>query len=236
MNDQLDRAVRSVLTDIISTAPAREAEPLRTLDLIESPSRSRRPYLAAAAAVLAVAGIGGLALAAQRDSGSAPASAPNPSLAAATSLPLESSVVTTAPPEPDVTTTTSEVPVPEGPMADLYAQVAYRVNSGATSLTALGLPNNEYSIDNNGVTTVWATDPDRPDERKLTIVMTPGSPVMPEDHSRTPVVLVALSTETIRVENHSNNGWSFSVEFVDSDGGPLPTVEQLEDLIYALDP
>ncbi|MFZ1488636.1 MAG: hypothetical protein WAS51_01730 [Ilumatobacteraceae bacterium] len=79
MNDQLDRAVRSALTDIISTAPARDEQPLRTVG-IEPPSRTGHPYLMVAAAALAVVGVGGVALVNSRDAGQAPASAPPASL------------------------------------------------------------------------------------------------------------------------------------------------------------
>ena len=79
--------------------------------------------------------------------------------------------------------------VPEGPMADLHEQVAYRVGSGEASLATLGFPNNEYATGVDGVTTILASDPARPNERTITIVMTPGNLVLPEDHSRTPVAM-----------------------------------------------
>ncbi len=66
--------------------------------------------------------------------------------------------------------------------------------------------------------------------------MTPGTLVLPEDHSRTPVTVVAQTSSLIRVDNHSNNGWTFSVEFTDTGDGALPTVTQLQDLIYTIDP
>jgi hypothetical protein len=225
MNDQLDRAVRSVLTDIISTAPSRDDQPIRTVGVVETPSRAGRPYLMVATAALAVVGVGGVALVNGRDTGRAPASA------TPTSVP--SAVATST---PDTSVTTAPTPVPEGPMADLFQQVAYRVGSGEASLAALGFPNNEYSIDGDGVTTVLASDPSRPNERRITIVMTPGTMLQPEDHSRTAVTVVAQTSTLIRVENHSNDGWTFSVEFVDTGGGPLPAVEQLQDLIYSIDP
>jgi hypothetical protein len=81
MNDQLDRAVRSVLTDIISTAPARDEQPLRTVG-VEPPPRSGRPYLMVAAAVMAVVGVGGVALVSSRDPGTTPTAAPTGSIPA----------------------------------------------------------------------------------------------------------------------------------------------------------
>ena len=75
MNDQLDRAVRSVLTDIISTAPARDEQPIRTVG-IEPPSRTGRPYFMVAAAVMAVVGVGGVALVSSRDPGTTDTATP----------------------------------------------------------------------------------------------------------------------------------------------------------------
>lgn len=235
MNDQLDRAVRSVLTDIISTAPERDDQPIRTVGLVGTPSRAGRPYLMVAAAALAVVGVGGVALVNGRDARQSPASAPPASVPADADTTSTSDIsVTTAPPGASVTT--APTPVPEGPMADLFQQVAHRVSSGEERLAALGFPNNEYSIDGDGVTTVTASDPDRPSERIITIVMTPGTVLQPEDHSRTPVTVVEQTSTLIRVENHSNNGWAFSVEAVDTGDGPLPTLEQLQELIYSIDP
>lgn len=234
MNDQLDRAVRSVLTDIISTAPERDDQPIRTVGVVETPSRAGRPYLMVAAATLAVVGVGGVALVNSRDTGHAPASAPPASLPVAVATSTPDTSVTMAP--PDTSETTAPTPVPEGPMADLFQQVAYRVSSGEERLAALGFPNNEYVIDEDGVTTVTASDPTRPNERIITIVMTPGAVLQPEDHSRTPVTVVEQASSLIRVENHSNNGWTFSVEAVDTGGGPLPTLDQLQELIYSIDP
>ncbi len=79
MNDQLDRAVRSVLTDIISTAPAKDEQPIRTVG-VEPPSRTGRPYLMVAAAVMAVVGVGGVALLSSRDPGTAPSAATTDSI------------------------------------------------------------------------------------------------------------------------------------------------------------
>ena len=126
--------------------------------------------------------------------------------------------------------------LPEGTMADLHEQVAYRVGSGEPSLAALGFPNNEYAIGADGVTTILASDPARPNERTITIVMTPGTLVLPENHSRIPVTVVAQTSNMIRVENHSNTGWTFTLEFVDTGDGALPTVEQLQVLVYSFDP
>jgi len=224
MNDQLDCAVRSVLTDIISTAPKRDDQPIRTVGVVEVPSRAGRPYLMVAAAALAVVGVGGVALVNNRDTRQTPASA------SPTSVPAALATST-----PDTSVPTVPTTVLAGP-ADLYQQVGYRIAQGEESLAALGFPNHEYAIDGDGVTTVSAGDPSRPDERTITIVMTPGTMLQPESHSRTPVTVVEQTNTLIRVENHSNDGWIFSVEFVDTAGGPLPTVDQLQDLIYSIDP
>jgi hypothetical protein len=121
---------------------------------------------------------------------------------------------------------------PQGASADLLSQIEHRVSLAQPSLAALGFPDNDFAVAPDGVTTISASDPTRPSERTITIRMTPGTPVAPEDHSRTPVTVTAQTSSLIRVDNHSNNGWSFSVEFTDAGGGALPSVAQLQDLIY----
>ncbi len=59
MTTDLDRAVRSSLADIIATAPEPDGQPVRLVTVgIETPTR--RPYLAATASLLVVAGVGAL--------------------------------------------------------------------------------------------------------------------------------------------------------------------------------
>jgi hypothetical protein len=224
MNDQLDHAVRSVLTDIISTAPKRQDQPIRMPGVVEMPSRARRPYLMVAAAALAVVGVGGVAFVSSRDTGNTPVSASTPTASA------PAAVATSA---PDTATTVGSLP--PGRLADLQWQIEIRVAEGEANLAALGFTNYEYSTTADEVTTLRASDPSRPNGM-LTIVMTPGTVLQPEAHSRTPVTVVAQTSTLIRVENHSNDGWTFSVEFVDNGGGLLPTVEQLQELIYSFDP
>lgn len=225
MNDQLDHAVRSVLTQIIATTPQRDERPIPTIAVFERPSSPKRPYLMVAAATLALVGIGAVALVNNRgtDNNTA-ASTPPPSISAleATTLPSVAAPTT--------------VPRLTGSQADLAQEVAYRVAQGEANLAALGFSNYEYSTADDGVTTLSSTDPFHSDERTMTIMMTPGTMLQPEDHGRTPVTVVAQTGTLIRVENHSNNGWIFSVEVVDADGEQLPTVEQLQNLIYAIDP
>lgn len=76
MNDQLDRAVRSVLADIVDTAPQPPEQPARLLTIDDPATERRRPVLGAAAAVIAVAGIGGVALLSGRSDAPAPAAQP----------------------------------------------------------------------------------------------------------------------------------------------------------------
>lgn len=76
MNDQLDRAVHSVLADIVHTAPQPPDQPARLLTIDEPATTRRRPVLAAAAAVIAVAGIGGVALLSGRGAAPTPAAQP----------------------------------------------------------------------------------------------------------------------------------------------------------------
>ena len=79
MNDQLDRAVRTVLADIIATAPERDDQPIHTVTVDSLEAGRRRPYLMVAAAALAVVGVGGLAIVTNQHAGTTPTSAPTAS-------------------------------------------------------------------------------------------------------------------------------------------------------------
>ncbi len=67
MTTDLDHAVRSSLTDIIATAPLPNDQPMRLMT-IDSEIPTRRPYLAVAASLVVLAGIGGLVLIGTNDS------------------------------------------------------------------------------------------------------------------------------------------------------------------------
>jgi hypothetical protein len=73
MNDQLDRSVRSVLADIVDAAPEPTEQPSRLLTIDGPATGRRRPVLAAAAAMIAVVGLGGVALLSSRGEAPTPA-------------------------------------------------------------------------------------------------------------------------------------------------------------------
>lgn len=125
---------------------------------------------------------------------------------------------------------TTSVPVPLAADASLHADIARRVELAQPSLAALGFPNNDYSIDADGVTTLWASDPNRPSERTLTMTMRPGIPeVTPTTYG------IGEMTGTIAFTFQANDGWMYTVEVVDTSGDALPTEAQLLDLRQVFD-
>ncbi len=76
MNKDLDRAIRSSLSDIIDAAPQPEDQPMR-LVTVNNETSTRRPYLAVAASMVVLAGVGGLvAIGNNDDTPVSPAAAP----------------------------------------------------------------------------------------------------------------------------------------------------------------
>lgn len=125
-DDALDRLVREAVATLVHTAPA--PRPYGELAIAPAPHRPGRWWVAVAAAVIALAGVVGMAAAIQsRDRGSAPATIP-----AATSLPAPeatdhattpataSTVPTTRPPLPDPTGMTTG-PFPDVPRGSIDA-------------------------------------------------------------------------------------------------------------------
>ena len=76
MTKDLDRAIRSSLSDIIDAAPQPDDQPMR-LVTVNTETSTRRPYLAVAASLVVLAGVGGLAAIGTNDGTSvSPAAAP----------------------------------------------------------------------------------------------------------------------------------------------------------------
>lgn len=76
MTADLDHAVRSSLGDIIATAPKPDDQPMR-LVMVGGETRVRRPYLAVAASVVVLAGVGALVTLGTNDANTdSPAAAP----------------------------------------------------------------------------------------------------------------------------------------------------------------
>ena len=76
MTTDLDRAVHSSLGDIIATAPEPDDQPMR-LVTVNNETSTRRPYLAVAASLVVLAGVGGLvAIGTNEGTPDSPAAAP----------------------------------------------------------------------------------------------------------------------------------------------------------------
>jgi hypothetical protein len=76
MTTSLDRAIRSSLSDIIAAAPQSDDQPMR-LVTVNNETSTRRPYLAVAASLVVLAGLGGLvAIGTNDDTPVSPAAAP----------------------------------------------------------------------------------------------------------------------------------------------------------------
>ena len=76
MTKDLDRAIRSSLSDIIDAAPQPDDQPMR-LVTVNTETSTRRPYLAVAASLVVLAGVGALIAISTNDATpSSPAAAP----------------------------------------------------------------------------------------------------------------------------------------------------------------
>jgi hypothetical protein len=87
----------------------------------------------------------------------------------------------------------------------------------------------------NALTTITAESDN--DGRTIVITMTPGTPLQPENHNRVPIIIDEQSELQIRGHVDSNSGWKFEITAGRSpDDEPLPTADQLQEILYALDP
>ncbi len=96
MTTDLDRAVRSSLGDIIATAPEPDDRPMR-LVAVNNETSTRRPYLAVAASLVVLAGVGGLVAIGTNDTtpvspAAAPTGTDNPSAPAPATAPATTTV------------------------------------------------------------------------------------------------------------------------------------------------
>lgn len=135
----------------------------------------------------------------------------------------------------DAAQTTSEPPstAPD----ELTAQFEYRINflAGEGTLEALGyeITGTDMPIGGPATVTIGSTT----DNRVITVRMTPGDVIQPEDHSRVPITILEQTDQTVRAEILSNNGWLFEVTAErGAEDGPLPTADQLQRILYDLDP
>lgn len=97
MTTDLDRAVRSSLGDIIAAAPQPDDQPMR-LVTVGNETRMRRPYLAVAASLVVLAGVGGLvAIGTNDNTPVSRATAPIATDDASAPEPVTTAPITTAP-------------------------------------------------------------------------------------------------------------------------------------------
>ena len=135
----------------------------------------------------------------------------------------------------DTAQTTSEPPstAPD----ELTAQFEYRIDflTGEGALETLGyeITDTDMPIGGPASVTIGSTT----DSRVIAVRMTPGDVIQPGDHSRVPITMLEQTDQMVRGEILSNNGWLFEVTAErGAEDGPLPTPEQLQRILYDLDP
>jgi len=124
---------------------------------------------------------------------------------------------TEAPPE-------TAVPGPE-----LDARIAEWVDRAGIALAPLGFPTIEHKTDQDGVTKISASDPNRPTERNITITILPSKPQV------TPTTSSYNDQDgSAAVKYQANDGWIYEIEVVDNGGGTVPTADDLLQIVIAL--
>ncbi|BAN01564.1 hypothetical protein [Ilumatobacter coccineus] len=120
---------------------------------------------------------------------------------------------------------------------ELTAWFEYRIDflAGEGTLEALGyeITGTDMPIGGPATVTIGSTT----DNRVITVRMTPGELIQPEDHSRVPITLLEQTDQMVQGQILSNNGWLFEVTAErGADDGPLPTPDQLQSILFDLDP
>lgn len=145
--------------------------------------------------------------------------------------PVDETTSDTMPPpatiEPDMAVDTEQ--------SDLGTQIEYRIGSLTERLDTL-----DYSI------TSTQTPVDAPttialdstiDGRTIVIKMGSGTVLQPENHNRVPITIVEQDDLQVRGQLNSNSGWTVEIIAERSiDDGPLPTPDELQEMLYSLDP
>ena len=124
--------------------------------------------------------------------------------------------------------------------SDLAAQIDYRIGSLAEQLAAGRLATLDYTITSTQTATEAPTTivlESITDDRTVVIRMGDGTPLQPENHDRVSITIVDTNDLQVRGQLASNSGWTFEVlaERSTSDG-PLPTPDELQEILYSLDP
>lgn len=122
-------------------------------------------------------------------------------------------------PECDIPAT-SYVPVTDEAWADQVAR-------STTVFEALGFPAGERVAGENDVVQIHAADPGRPGERQITLTIRPG---VPEQVTVSTMSSAERDGSTL-VVRQASDGWFYELEVVDTAGGPLPTIDQMLELL-----
>jgi hypothetical protein len=103
-----------------------------------------------------------------------------------------------------------------------------------TGLTQLAFANSAYSTTHDGVTTITAWNADQ--TQNVAITITPGDPVIPESHIRPLIGVLEQTPDLLRMKYDSNSGWKLVLVVERTSAAPLPSLADVENLIYGSDP
>jgi hypothetical protein len=159
---------------------------------------------------------------------------------AVSDAPLLDEIADTVTPPPTVpatstTATESNDYAGHDSQAELDDDIGRRVDSLTEHLVGLGYSIVETQTTASGPTTIAIQS--NVDGRTIQIKMGAGTPLQPEDHNRVPITIVEQTELQIRGYLNSNSGWTF--EFTadrSASDDAIPTVEQLQEMLYSLDP
>ena len=137
---------------------------------------------------------------------------------------------------PTESTTTAVGPTASGTVPAIASDLPDRFASLPSSLNDLGFTIDSASIDSStGVTAVHASD--AANTRTIALTITPGNPVVPENHERVPIKILEQTDVLLRAEVDSNSGWRFEITVTRaSTGDALPAAERVQELLYRLEP
>jgi hypothetical protein len=137
---------------------------------------------------------------------------------------------------PTEATTTALGPAASGSVPAIANDLPERLASLPSSLNDLGFTIDSASTDpSTGVTAVHASD--AANTRTIALTITPGTPVVPENHERVPIKILEQTDVLLRAEVDGNSGWRVEITVTrTSIGDALPVAERLQELLYSLDP
>lgn len=149
--------------------------------------------------------------------------------------PVDDSSGDTTPPPSTVEPGATESDTAE--QSDLDDQISYRIGNLTERLDSLDyvITGTQTSIDAPTVTTIALGS--TVDGRTIVIKMGSGTPLQPENHNRVPITVLAQDDLEVRGQLISNSGWTFEILAERAaDDGPLPSSDELQQILYSLDP